>query len=163
MFKLLFLDVDGVLNYKQFFEENPTSHKMMGSMIDPSRVSLVVSILERTGASLVLSSTWRIIPEGRKAINDAFGHVKSHIKPPIPCTPTHDPESLQSFKCRGEEIDFFLRKLDKWPATFAILDDDHDFLPHQMPFLVNTSWETGLLESHVEEAVVILNAGEKGK
>ena len=155
--KLLFLDVDGVLNSKSFLQENTHSHKMMGSMLNMKQVGMVVDILERTEASLVLSSTWRIIAEGRKAINDAFGSIKSHIRLPIPCTPTYDPDSDQSFKCRGEEIDSYLRRLKTWPSHYVILDDDHDFLPHQKTFLVNTSWETGLLAEHAEQAIAILN------
>jgi len=56
---------------------------------------------------------------------------------------------------RGSEIAMWMQ--DKDIQSFAILDDDDDFLPDQMPFLVKTDFDTGLTREHVEKAIEILS------
>ena len=53
--KVIFLDVDGVLN-----SDFPTRHQLAsGEWIDRERVRLLGEIVRRTGAQLVLHSGWR--------------------------------------------------------------------------------------------------------
>ena len=53
--KIIFLDVDGVLNSAKFDREKP---KEAGN-IDESRLTLLKTLVDKTGAHIVLSSTWR--------------------------------------------------------------------------------------------------------
>jgi len=54
MMKVIFLDIDGVLNCSS---EGP----VIGSVLDicPKRLDMLKQIVEQTGAVIVVSSTWR--------------------------------------------------------------------------------------------------------
>ena len=54
--KIIFLDIDGVLNSIAYEREKAPEQ----SFIDESRLPLVAQIVRKTGAAIVLSSTWRI-------------------------------------------------------------------------------------------------------
>jgi hypothetical protein len=65
--KVVFLDIDGVLNDSDFLKplDRELREKTPEIDIDPLRVELVNNICERTGAVIVLSTTWReLYPEG---------------------------------------------------------------------------------------------------
>ena len=55
--KVIFLDVDGVLNSVGWMEENKKYG--LSRPVDPSKVRLLKQIIDSTGAKVVLSSTWR--------------------------------------------------------------------------------------------------------
>ena len=74
MNKYLFLDIDGVLNHDEWFEsdayrKNQTNWKV--SMFDPKCVERVNTILQQTGAQLVVSSSWRDMTD----LPEIFEHV----------------------------------------------------------------------------------------
>lgn len=67
--KIIFLDVDGVLN------NDDTKERCMGfTGIDPEKVKLLKYIVDMTGAEIVLTSTWKYgwFPVD-KSRNDEFG------------------------------------------------------------------------------------------
>lgn len=53
--KVIFLDIDGVLNCDRYLIEN----KCRGIGIDPTRVLLVSDIVRASGAKIVLTTSWR--------------------------------------------------------------------------------------------------------
>ena len=53
--KIIFLDIDGVLNCMQYLIEN----NCRGIGIDPARVALVADIVRASGAKIVLTTSWR--------------------------------------------------------------------------------------------------------
>ena len=58
--KIIFLDIDGVLNSDEYFEK--TVHlniQGIESEIDIEKVKLLKKAIDETGAKVVLSSTWR--------------------------------------------------------------------------------------------------------
>lgn len=55
--KILFLDIDGVLNSDRFIDAHPKLPYT--ELIDKEAVSRVLSIIEKTGAKIVISSSWR--------------------------------------------------------------------------------------------------------
>ncbi|MGC2316150.1 MAG: HAD domain-containing protein, partial [Bradyrhizobium sp.] len=57
--KVIFLDIDGVLNC----EKTPNPRKFP-YIVDAALLARLRQLLERTGASVVLSSTWRYDPAG---------------------------------------------------------------------------------------------------
>src|SRR3981081_4731930 len=57
--KLIFLDIDGVLNCRT--TPNPRDFPYI---VDETLLARLRQLLERTGASVVLSSTWRYDPAG---------------------------------------------------------------------------------------------------
>ncbi|WP_160672122.1 HAD domain-containing protein [Clostridium sp. C8-1-8] len=52
--KIIFLDVDGVLNTEGFLNDNP------GVAIDYWKISILKYIIKKTGALIVMSSGWRL-------------------------------------------------------------------------------------------------------
>lgn len=138
--KVLFLDIDGVVNCAK------TVNRHGGYIgIDPFMALLVNRICEATGASIVLSSSWRLSEDGKDEVN-------RHIFPRfIDVTPYK-----HGLKSRGSEIKDWL---DRHPEVmrYAILDDNSDMLKEQMPNFFKTSWEEGLTEEIVSKVIAHLN------
>ena len=108
MQKVLFLDVDGVLNNPEILEKN-------GLGIGPDHLTELKRIINETGAKIVLSSTWRLMHHTRVIILPALQSIGADV---IGMTPNH--KNLP----RSEEI---LTWLENNPEChFAILDDDSD-------------------------------------
>ncbi len=146
--KVLFLDFDGVLNNKAFFEGFKGRFVPDEDMIDPQAVGLLQDIIDKTGAKIVISSSWRkgFDLEELQAMLKNKGLVRAEI---IGKTP-----AKMSLYHRGGEIRMWLRDyVDKSDPIegIVILDDDSD-MESLMPWLVQTFWETGLLPEHVGEA-----------
>ena len=135
--KILFLDVDGVLNSRS----TTNFHDLYP--IDPYMAFLVGRIQLQTDCEVVLSSAWRMHPEG----------VQSVSKRVV--------ELLDVTKCfadtRGEEIKEWLDRHSE-VTKYAILDDDSDMLEEQLPNFFKTSFETGLTDEIAEKVIKHLNA-----
>ena len=56
--KLLFLDFDGVLNSERFFRAQ--GNRYLPEQLDEGAVARLNAILARTGAKVIVSSTWRL-------------------------------------------------------------------------------------------------------
>jgi hypothetical protein len=52
--KVIFLDIDGVLNSEEFLKNNH------GEAIDRMNVSILKNVIDKTGAVVVMSSAWRL-------------------------------------------------------------------------------------------------------
>lgn len=127
MTKVLFLDIDGVVNCMN------TSQRHRGAIgIDPYMACLVRRIVDATGCQVVLSSSWRHFPDGR-------GEVERQVCPIFDLTPT----SASGF--RGDEIRAWLNGHPE-VTRYAIVDDNSDMLPEQMPNFFKTSWAEGITE-----------------
>ena len=157
--KIIFLDVDGVLNCRF------TKEEIMGyTFVSPMKIELLKQLVEKTGAKIVLSSTWR---QGWEDINigkvdsiDAkcFIALKNELEKydisMFDYTPFLDDEE------RGNEIDMWLKENEKCEEeieSFVILDDmnGRHLRPHAN-HLIRTSMAQGLLQKHVDLAVKIL-------
>jgi len=70
MQKILFLDIDGVLNTKFWYYkmDDDTPRDKWGYVFDPASVANLKRIVDVTGAEIVISSSWKCIglPELRK-------------------------------------------------------------------------------------------------
>jgi len=122
--KLLFLDIDGVLNCKT------TTERWNGlAGIDRRLASMFLDWLSGKDIGIVLSSTWRLY-------DDTKEHLAAAGLSWIGQTP--DMRAI-----RGHQIAQFLRGAPGVEA-YAILDDYDDMLPEQLPFLVQTSPVHGL-------------------
>lgn len=179
--KLLFLDVDGVLNYEDWGVRRglvPVPAPYQPSVedlvrwIDPERVELVNEIVERTGCRIILSSSTRSDP--RMSVVLAQAGLKAPIYDTTPALlwKVNEAGSVVDVTTRADEVYDACRKHQ--PFTIAVLDDqDHDWerLAYRMvgtktpegiltrvveTFLVKTSFATGLLREHVDRAVWIL-------
>ena len=122
--KLLFLDIDGVLNCAV------TKERWNGLIgIDRRLVSMFLQWLSGKEVGIVLSSTWRLY-------DDTKEHLAAAGLSWIGQTP-----DLRAI--RGHEIAQYLNETPGVEA-YAILDDYSDMLPEQLPFLVQTSPVHGL-------------------
>jgi len=125
--KVIFLDVDGVLNCSS---EGPVIHSVYDICF--KRLDMLKQIVEQTGAVIVVSSTWRFakmdrLTEVLESVGmEAFGStIVSHDDP------------------RHEEIRAWL--MENEVEKFAILDDDDDaFIRDKPDANFRTTWEFGL-------------------
>ncbi len=143
--KVIFLDVDGVLNYADcwFRPENKNKGKFIW---DDDCIKRVNRIVKETGAKIVLSSDWRLYDEYYDAVLNKM-NIEGEI---IDVTP-----SLMNL-ARGIEIQAWL---DEHPevTNFVILDDRDD-MAHLMHKLVQTSFEIdGLTDKLAVQAIEMLN------
>jgi hypothetical protein len=160
--KVLFLDVDGVLN-----SMNSTNFKNNLWPIDDYMCFLVGKIQLDTDCAIVVSSSWRHHPDGMRLIREKFLNVidktphtfgiPTKLPPPI-LAGQHKTRS----STRGEEIKAWL---DKHPdvTKYAILDDDSDMLPEQLSNFFQTTFKTGLTPEIAKEVTDWLNAEGKNK
>lgn len=137
--KVLFLDIDGVVNCKN------TTQRHKGLIgIDPYLALLVGRIhLGVENLKIVLSSSWRNFPDGKK-------EVERCVLPIFDVTPISDGI------LRGEEIKEWLSKHPE-VEKYAILDDDNDMLTEQLPNFFQTTWEEGLTQEIVDKVINHLN------
>lgn len=142
--KVLFLDVDGVLNSHRSavaFGGMPWAHQLPDvSRFDHVAVNLIRGIAEASGALIVLSSSWRTCSNWRE-LGPALG-LEIADKTPSLLGP------------RGKEIAAWLD--DKEVERYAIVDDDADMLPEQMPFFVKTTMREGLTFDCADKLATLL-------
>ena len=152
--KLIFLDVDGVLNASKTWQ-GPHADSL--NTLDPAMCDVLGHIVKETGATVVLSSTWRLhphsLPKLHKWLEERGVHIHSH---------TRDLCSEHGHRnTRGHEIQRWVddhTHLLSEDVRLVILDDDSDFNEDQLPFHVKTDFMgDGLTAQHAEWAISILN------
>lgn len=129
MRKILFLDVDGVLNTER-------STKALGLSRGP--LMRLREIQRDTNCDIVLSSTWRKLDYAKKTLMKAF--IEHGIRPWIGQT-----ESFRGI--RGEEIQAWLAEYGDTTTRYAIVDDDGDMLESQLKHFFQTDPEYGLTKN----------------
>ena len=161
--KVLFLDFDGVLNSAVWFrrrrdvcpKEKDTPEKRAMWAFDPDAIERLNQVVERTGAKVVVSSTWRIGVAALWAEIPVMLSSRGFRGEVIGRTPYNlSSDEIIKGETRGTEIGVWLAR-NPGVEKFAIVDDDSDMGP-LMPHLVHTSFETGMLDTHVEQLVVML-------
>ncbi len=146
--RVVFLDFDGVLNSHAFFASLEGHVVDSDDMLDQAAVARINVICARTGANVVVSSTWRILHSkdalSRVLLRHGFtGRV-------VGVTPVDGQK-------RGRQIAQWLAETTEPVESFAILDDDSDMEP-LMDRLVKTQFADGIQDKHVEHAVAMLMA-----
>lgn len=130
MRKILFLDVDGVLN----------------SLTSGGRYALkrpclkrLENIVKETGCEIVLSSTWRKDEYALKRLKRVLAYRGIKIADVTP--------NLGGI--RGGEIDWYFEMYNLKPITFryAIVDDDSDMLDEQLPHFFQTDPQYGMTDT----------------
>ena len=184
MKKIIFLDVDGVLNssrsckrfhkkyqakgnffngYGGFFKEHEPATKR-NVLWDPNCVDYLMTIIEKTGAEIVISSTWRhsFSEEKFKEMFAVYGYNdvpvigKTHVR-------FSEVKDGRDSGMRGNRIAEYIIELDDQGIEiddYVILDDNSDMLNHQVEnHFVHTYFGIGLTVSDMEKAIEILNRG----
>lgn len=155
--KIIFTDVDGVLNCAKTTRRLKCWNCM--PFVDARKVLRLRDIVERTGAQLVLSSSWRVGRHEKAMYLDRMALIEleqefKRLRCPvwIDCTP------LIPFEDREVEVQKWLSQhpeVDK----FVILDDVWEEFPNMREHLVATTERDGLNKERAELVVKML--GEK--
>lgn len=150
--RVIFLDVDGVLNNGRAFKE---SHRLgcLGCGTDAlayENMKRFRELYDAVDAKVVLSSTWREFPEANRLIRCALFSwgIPVYDQTPI----------IDCFK-RGEEIYSWMEHQPEKIESYVILDDlEFDFAKWCMSeHHVKTNDSHGLCLRHVREAIKILS------
>ncbi len=140
--KVLFLDIDGVLNSTEYSQKVPRRSLVCDpTSIDPESCLLLQSLFEKhQDLVVVISSTWRkalSIDELREVLSEKGLDARRIVE----FTP------VLHGQIRGQEILSWLRTQSlksNFPVTsIAILDDDAD-MGSLLPWLVQTDVDKGL-------------------
>lgn len=145
--KILFLDIDGVLNSKFYYKYIYKPGNGL-SRFDPYCAVLIRRLVEEFSLQIVITSTWRnglvdrLMRELQDNGLDNFLHEDWH-------TP------ILRFASRGKEIKSWL---DKHPEVtdYLIIDDNENLLEYQMDRFVKTNNFLGMAQEHYNQARCIL-------
>lgn len=157
MNKIIFADVDGVLN-------TWTSQRRLEcccefSFVDTCKVLRLREIVERTGAQIVLSSSWRAgdHPKALWLETEALRELRREFIR-LRCPLWVDSTPILEKSPRQEEIYAWLL-LHPEVDNFVILDDVGEELTFYKDHLVLTDPRVGLNKERMEQAIKML--GEK--
>lgn len=140
--KVIFLDIDGVLCCARSCVAHggypAAGNPVSWGKFDEVAIKLLQEAMRKTGAIVVLSSNWRSTVN-LEALQWRLGiRIESVTREGTEAEP------------RGAQIHDWLIRHSAVEA-YAILDDDEDMLPDQMPHLCLTSKRNGFLLGHYEE------------
>ena len=177
MDKVIFLDCDGVLNSDRTLYESTS--------LEDDLILNLKELVEKTGAKIILSSSWRTNPQAIRILMNKLDKFDLHLSG-MTCEgvdlvfikamgfkPTNkylddrfgfelseNKEPNKKYKMtfdRGAEILQWL--CDHDDCNYVILDDDaFDIKPYfKNKVIIKTSYKTGLTKENVEKAIQILN------
>ena len=169
--KVLFLDIDGVLNTKYWYTQMDkiTPKDKYGYAFDPNAVANLKKILDETGADIVISSSWKCMGlsqleemwENRGLPGKIIGITPNSVSDEMLLNA--DIDNMELFHIRGTEIREWLRKNSKRVSHYAILDDMDNMLPEQQDHFVWIDPDIGITDRNAVQAIMILNHLEYGK
>jgi len=142
--KVIFLDIDGVLNNFSLIQANGFDY------IDQGMVSTLGLIVAETGAEIVLSSTWRINPRDKALVEAALERQGMSVMDSTP--------DLGGW--RAAEISKWLEGAPQ-VESFAILDDVDDAGFGMGSSFFQTDPEVGLTVDIARKASSHLKGGGK--
>ena len=145
--KIIFLDIDGVMN-SEVYHRSLNTKKKGWRRFEPEAVKMIKKLVEEFNAKIVVSSLWRFVAKKELVTElketELINHLHIDWKTPI-IEPGH----------RGREIKLWL---DEHPEIkeFVILDDDSDVLELFSDKFVRTDYYDGLQAEHYYKAREIL-------
>ncbi len=154
--KIVFLDIDGVLNSRSY---DRVRNYNVESNIDESRLPLLKEIIDASGAQIVLSSTWReywdkdpvLCGDDGVYINQTFAKygLKIYDKTPYMGICADRKDEIKSWlDANGKDVESFVI-IDDYRYGWAELSDNF--------VKTNPHFGLGLEEEHVKKAIEILN------
>lgn len=167
--RVIFLDIDGVLNSTSWRREQlensmpgSSRERRMARLIDPTTVARLNTLVARSGAEVVLSSSWRLTleVEQMQQVLDIVG-FDSRLAGRTPRPEEHDPAVHRRWTGRDAPTDRELSRgfeIQQWLDAhedvrgLAILDDGTR-MAHLSPWQVRTSAARGLCDEHIDEAL----------
>jgi len=160
MSKIIFLDIDGVLNCSEGLSKMYKSKgaSLKSKSICPDNILNFQTLLDREpDAKIVISSTWRIgFKHGIHNQNISGETWSSLLGEQIADRIIGMTHRSKRSKERGVEIDEWVKENDEC-CSFVIIDDDSDMLDSQLPNFIHTSWARGFEKTHIDRCIAILN------
>ncbi len=164
MRKIIFLDLDGVLNTASWYRQldSKSRHDEYGTAFDPQSVANLGKVIEATGADIVISSSWKALGLGVMQEMWEVRHLPGKV---VGITPTYiddemllnaDLSNMDFLNGRGTEIKRWLSKRGKDVSHYVIIDDMDDMLSEQKSHFVQTDPEIGISDMDVDMAILIL-------
>ena len=161
--KVIFLDIDGVLN-SNFWNEDHQREISDGKYIDIEKVKLLSELVKKSGASIILHSGWRFwFDEDAQPTRSEAKYLTELLKSEgmivAGMTPDLTTEEIRKSKrFSAVKADEILTWLKDHPETenWVVLDDLELNNEKIASFQVMTDAEQGLTEEDVERALKIL-------
>lgn len=148
MRKIIFLDVDGVLNSEEFsrwlFDNHEKKYRGY-ELLDQRAILCLQDIVFVTGAEIVLSSSWRLSSKCSEQLRQQLLPYGLQFIDKTISLPYED---------RGEEIKEWLSRHPD-VSHYVILDDDSDMFDIK-DHLIQTTFYKGLLPEHAAKAIEML-------
>lgn len=169
--KVLFLDIDGVLNSLEWAEAGNgfgcppgRGKKCSRERLKwcPAMVKRLRRVIEETGASIVISSSWRGYGTGAvrkwRAMFSQYGWRRAPVIGETPRLEIRRESGIYVAVKRGEEVAAWLKEHAHVVDRFVCVDDGSDFLPGQP--LVLTSMEYGLTDTDAQDCIRLLGSSQ---
>jgi len=163
--KVIFLDIDGVLNTKYWYTQmdRNTPKDKYGYAFDPVAVANLAHIIDETGADIVISSSWKSFGlseleamwQNRGLPGKLIGITPNTVSDELLLNA--DLDHMELFPIRGMEVKEWLDKHGKNVSHYVIIDDMDNFLPDQQPYFVRTDPEAGITEEDADKVIRFLN------
>ena len=164
MRKIIFLDIDGVLNtqdwHSRMTKDIPKDE--FGYAFDPVAVANLARIIEKTDAVIVISSSWKFYGVAKLRQMWKIRNLPGTILDITPNTVSDEVllnanlDEMELGVCRGNEIKEWLSKHKGEVSNYVIIDDFDDMLPEQEDHVVLTDTLIGITEFDAEKAIAIL-------
>lgn len=157
--KVIFLDIDGVLNSEEFLKRN------QNEMIDRNNVDILKTIIDKTGAVIVMSSGWRLwfddnmMPKDgdSQCLYDILCEFNIKLFDKTPDFTTEEIRTKKTFShVKSKEIIAWLNE-HKNVDKYVVLDDldlnNEEINSH----LVRTNAQVGITEDDANSAIVMIS------
>ena len=177
MRKLIFLDIDGVLNHQQGHEDGECAYDFNEKYqkFSTTSTALLNKLIEKTNAEIVISSTWRC--DGLERMREIW--TLEGMSGDITGITPHFSINGYGSAPRGCEIESYLKNQGFWHINYSkdeqqkymdkssiinyiILDDDSDMLYGQRNHFINTPPPprnySGFNQQYYEQALKILSS-----
>ena len=157
--KVIFLDIDGVLNSKEFLKNN------QNEVIDRSSVSILKKVIDKTGAVIVMSSGWRLwfddnmMPEDgySQCLYDILCEFDIKLFGKTPDFSTNEIRTKKTFShVKAKEITAWLsehKNFDKYVVLDDLLLKSEEINSH----LIRTNAQVGITEDDAKRAIIMIN------
>ena len=157
--KVIFLDIDGVLNSEEFFKNNQSE------AIDRSNAKILKSIIDKTGAAIVMSSGWRLwfddnmMPKNRysQCLFDILCEFNIKLFGKTPDFSTEEIRTKKTFShVKAKEIIAWLSEHET-VEKYVVLDDFNLNNEEINSHLVRTNAQIGITEDDAKRVIDMIN------
>jgi hypothetical protein len=156
---LIFLDIDGVLNSRNYITKMGDLWDDPKYQMDPAAVARLNRITDATGASIVIISTWRLAfthcLDKLQACMASYG-ITGQVIGMTPDLVAMQGSLYVARATRGGEVDqwMFDNTMPMAKDNIVILDDET--VDGWQDVHIKTNFDDGLQDSHVDRAIALL-------